>query len=123
MQKIKALGFNTVSFYTLWGLHNPSEGVLDFDAWKNLQPFIDAAKECGLWMIARPGPYIVSKPAGTFANARTLKYREEVYPDGSQLSIAPYGQPMQYSKTLTNHTGRLSARYSRITRSVGEVQL
>jgi len=60
MQKIKALGFNTVSFYTLWGLHNPSEGVLDFDGWKDLQPFIDAAKESGLWMIARPGPYIVS---------------------------------------------------------------
>jgi beta-galactosidase GanA len=61
MQKIKALGFNTVSFYTLWGLHNPSEGDLDFDGWKNLQPFIDAAKESGLWMIARPGPYIVSR--------------------------------------------------------------
>lgn len=63
MQKIKALGFNTVSFYTLWGLHNPSPGVLDFDGWKDLQHFINAANDAGLWLIARPGPYIVSRTA------------------------------------------------------------
>ena len=61
MEKIKALGFNTVSFYTLWGLHNPSQDALDFGGWKDLQSFIDAAQDSGLWMIARPGPYIVSR--------------------------------------------------------------
>lgn len=65
MQKIKALGFNAVSFYTFWGLHNPSPGVLDFSGWKDLQPFIDAAQDSGLWLIARPGPYIVSSQSET----------------------------------------------------------
>ncbi|ORX33785.1 glycoside hydrolase superfamily [Kockovaella imperatae] len=64
MQKVKALGFNAVSFYTFWGLHNPSEGVLDFTGWKDLQPFIDAAHQAGLYLIARPGPYINAEITG-----------------------------------------------------------
>jgi hypothetical protein len=144
MQKIKALGFNTVSFYTLWGLHNPAEGSLDFNGWKNLQPFIDAAKESGLWMIARPGPYIVSQErklrvqrvgqdvdvAGraakdtrlVLANDRTPRYREEVFLDGSPRSTALYGQLIRVSKTLTDHIGRLLARSLPPIKSAGEVR-
>ncbi len=39
---------------------NPKNGVLDFEGINNLQPFFDAAKRAGLWIIARPGPYIKS---------------------------------------------------------------
>lgn len=60
MQRIKALGFNAISMYTFWALHNPSPGVLDFDGWKGLDAFFQAANEAGLWVVARPGPYIVS---------------------------------------------------------------
>lgn len=60
MQRIKALGFNAISMYTFWGLHNPSPGVLDFEGWKHLGPFFEAANQAGLWVVARPGPYIVS---------------------------------------------------------------
>jgi hypothetical protein len=55
-QKIKALGFNAVSFYVHWALlegkpgHYSAEGVFAFE------PFFAAAKEAGIYLIARPGP-------------------------------------------------------------------
>ena len=60
MQRIKALGFNAISSYFFWGLHNPSPGVFDFDGWKSLEPFFQAANDAGLFVIARPGPWVVS---------------------------------------------------------------
>jgi beta-galactosidase GanA len=58
-QKIKSLGFNAVSFYVFWGLHEPKRGELDFTGFRDLTPFFDAAKEAGLYLIARPGPYML----------------------------------------------------------------
>lgn len=58
LQKYKAAGLNAVSIYFHWGMSNPSKGVLDFDGVRALQPLLDAAKEVGLWVILRPGPYI-----------------------------------------------------------------
>lgn len=58
-EKIKANGFNTVSFYVHWGLHYPApdtnDGAGDFQAgtYRDIQLFIDEAKKAGLWMIAR----------------------------------------------------------------------
>ncbi|KAF8972779.1 glycoside hydrolase family 35 protein [Flammula alnicola] len=69
-QKIKANGFNTISFYVNWALHFPSpmtnEGEGDFETgtYRDIQRFIDGAKEAGLWMIARPGPYINAETTG-----------------------------------------------------------
>ena len=57
-QKIKALGYNCVSFYADWALlegqqgHVTSEGIFDF------RPFFDAASDAGIYLLARPGPYI-----------------------------------------------------------------
>lgn len=57
-QKIKSLGFNAVSFYVFWGLHEPKRGEISFEGFRDLQPFIDAALKAGIYLIARPGPYI-----------------------------------------------------------------
>jgi beta-galactosidase GanA len=57
-QKIKALGFNTASFYTNWGLLEGKQGqVIETGIW-NLEQFFSAASEAGIYLIARPGPYI-----------------------------------------------------------------
>ncbi|BAE60870.1 unnamed protein product [Aspergillus oryzae RIB40] len=65
-QKIKSMGFNGVSFYTDWGLleGNPGNVMVgdnginnDTDIW-NLDEFFVAASEAGIYLIARPGPYI-----------------------------------------------------------------
>lgn len=58
LQKIKALGYNTVSFYVNWALLKGKPGEVLMDNMFDLQPFIDAAVEAGLYLIARPGPYI-----------------------------------------------------------------
>ena len=55
-QKIKALGFNAVSFYVFWPLLEGQPGVYRADGIFDLQPFFDAAKDAGIWLIARPGP-------------------------------------------------------------------
>ena len=63
-EKIKALGFNTVSFYVHWGLVEYAKDDFNFDGWLSLEPFIDAAKETGMYLIARPGPYINAETTG-----------------------------------------------------------
>ncbi|KAH7102269.1 glycoside hydrolase superfamily [Auriculariales sp. MPI-PUGE-AT-0066] len=57
-QKIRSLGYNMVSFYTFWWLHEPKRGEISFEGFRDLVPFFDAAKKAGIWLIARPGPYI-----------------------------------------------------------------
>ena len=58
-QKVKANGFNTVSFYVNWATHFPtpttngSQGDFQPGTYRDIQGFIDAAKDAGLWMIAR----------------------------------------------------------------------
>ncbi|KAH7927546.1 glycoside hydrolase family 35 protein [Leucogyrophana mollusca] len=57
-QKIKSMGFNTVSFYVFWGIVEPKRGTISFEGFRDLQPFFDAAMEAGIYLMARPGPYI-----------------------------------------------------------------
>lgn len=81
-QKFKANGFNTLSIYFFWSYHSASEGVYDFEtSGKNLQALFDYAKEAGLWIIARAGPYCNAESNagglalwgsdGSFGNIRT----------------------------------------------------
>ncbi|KAH8834879.1 glycoside hydrolase family 35 protein [Flagelloscypha sp. PMI_526] len=66
-EKIAANGFNTVSFYTSWATHYPtrdSEGDFAEGTYRDIQLFIDEAKKAGLWLIARPGPYINAETTG-----------------------------------------------------------
>ncbi|KAJ5011871.1 beta-galactosidase [Colletotrichum sp. SAR 10_99] len=64
LQKIKALGYNGVSFYVNWALVEGHPGEVLMDGLFDLQPFIDAAVEAGLYLIARPGPYVNSELSG-----------------------------------------------------------
>lgn len=63
-QKIKALGFAGVSFYTNWALHEGLEGEFRADRIFALEQFLDAATEAGIYLLARPGPYINSEVSG-----------------------------------------------------------
>lgn len=59
MQKIKAAGFNTFSMYTHWGWHSAADGKLDFETGAhNITSIFEMAKEMGLYILLRPGPYI-----------------------------------------------------------------
>lgn len=63
-QTIKSMGFNAVSFYSFWGMHEPKRGEISFDGFRDIQPFFDAAMEAGIYLIARPGPYINAETTG-----------------------------------------------------------
>ena len=58
LQKMKAGGFNTVTIYFDWGYHSPRKGVYDFSGVRNVDHLLDIAKQVGIYVIARPGPYI-----------------------------------------------------------------
>ena len=64
LQKMKAVGFNTVSFYFDWGYHSPAPGVYDFSGVRDMDRLLDIADEAGLYVIARPGPYINAETDG-----------------------------------------------------------
>ncbi|MFI6872090.1 glycoside hydrolase family 35 protein [Streptomyces sp. NPDC050400] len=59
LRMLKAMGLNCVETYVPWNLHEPRPGeVADVAA---VGRFLDAAQEAGLWVIARPGPYICAE--------------------------------------------------------------
>ncbi|KAF2279491.1 uncharacterized protein EI97DRAFT_439828 [Westerdykella ornata] len=63
-QKIKALGFNGVSFYVDWALLEGKPGVYRAEGVFALEPFFEAAQKAGIYLLARPGPYINAEVSG-----------------------------------------------------------
>ncbi|MET0937233.1 MAG: beta-galactosidase, partial [Luteibacter sp.] len=58
LQKMKAAGFNAVEIYFDWGYHSPRRGVYDFSGIRDVDRLLDMARDAGIYVIARPGPYI-----------------------------------------------------------------
>lgn len=58
LQKIKASGFNAVSLYAFWGYHSDAPGQFDFSGIRDIDLLLTMAEQEGLYVIARPGPYI-----------------------------------------------------------------
>ena len=63
-QKIKALGYSGVSFYTDWALLEGLPGVFSAEGIFALEPFFEAASEAGIYLLARPGAYINAEASG-----------------------------------------------------------
>lgn len=63
-QKIKSLGYNGVSFYINWALLEGEQGVYRAEGIFALEPFFQAASEAGIYLLARPGPYINAEVSG-----------------------------------------------------------
>lgn len=57
-ERMREDGFNVVDIYIPWFIHEPEENTFDF---QSLQRFLDMAHEYGLYIVARPGPYINSE--------------------------------------------------------------
>jgi beta-galactosidase len=59
LQKIKAAGLNSMSFYSHWGYHASTPDTLDFSTGgHNITRLYEIACDIGLFVTARPGPYI-----------------------------------------------------------------
>jgi hypothetical protein len=58
LAKFKAAGFNTVESYAFWNYHEPEKGKSNLT---DFEDFIKLVHEMGLYMIARPGPYVCAE--------------------------------------------------------------
>jgi beta-galactosidase len=61
LERLKALGLNTIETYVAWNFHQPEPGRADFGGWRDLPAFIRIAGELGLQVIVRPSPYICAE--------------------------------------------------------------
>lgn len=65
LQLLQTAGFNTVATYIPWLWHQPQSNLSDLvgqtHPLRNLAGFLDLAAEMGLFIIARPGPYIMAE--------------------------------------------------------------
>ncbi len=61
LEKLKAMGCNTVETYIAWNVHEPEKGKFDFSGRSDLVRFVKIAKELGLYVILRPSPYICAE--------------------------------------------------------------
>ncbi|MFA5339090.1 MAG: beta-galactosidase [Candidatus Omnitrophota bacterium] len=65
LKKAKAANLNTISTYIPWDWHEYEEGKFDFSGHtnpqRNLLGFIELCKKNGLYLIVKPGPYILAE--------------------------------------------------------------
>ncbi|KAI5844672.1 glycoside hydrolase superfamily [Morchella snyderi] len=105
LHKLKALGYNAVSVYIHWGLFEAEQGVFNFNGIFDWEPFFDAIKKVGLYVIIRPGPYINAElsaggfpgwrqhaPEGIYWRVSNEAYYEQTTPYINEISqrLAPY---------------------------------
>jgi beta-galactosidase len=61
LEKLKAMGCNTVETYIPWNVHEPEKGEFHFEGMWDIQKFVKIAEELGLYVILRPSPYICAE--------------------------------------------------------------
>ena len=58
IQMAKAMGLNSIAIYVFWNAHEIGEGRYDFASpARDIGKFLDIAREEGMWVLLRPGPY------------------------------------------------------------------
>ncbi len=97
---LKTAGFNAVASYIPWLWHQPtpdvSDVVGDTHPMRNLAGFLDLAHAMGLWIIVRPGPYIMAEsinegiPPWVFEQSPQVAY---IGQDGKPQNIVSYLHP------------------------------
>ncbi|CAL9375582.1 Beta-galactosidase [Streptomyces sp. enrichment culture] len=61
LERVAALGLNTVDTYVPWNFHEPRPGRYRFTGGHDVERFLRTARETGLDVIVRPGPYICAE--------------------------------------------------------------
>ncbi|MGH3165902.1 MAG: beta-galactosidase, partial [Trebonia sp.] len=85
LQKMKADGYNAVTAYFDWDYTSPAPGVYNFGGVRDMSEFLNMAQEAGLYVIARPGPYINAETDGGGIPSWVL-----TLPGGFRTDSAPY---------------------------------
>ncbi|WP_308402785.1 beta-galactosidase [Streptomyces sp. AC550_RSS872] len=61
LEQVRASGYTCVDVYLPWNFHELAPGRWSFRGRWDVAAFLDLAQEAGLYVIARPGPYICSE--------------------------------------------------------------
>ena len=61
LEKLKAMGCNTVETYIPWNMHEPKKWEFHFEGMLDIERFIKTAQDLGLYVILRPSPYICAE--------------------------------------------------------------
>jgi beta-galactosidase len=62
LEKLAAAGLNAVGTYVVWNFHEPHPGAVDFESPERaVDEFFQTARRLGLYLIARPGPYVCNE--------------------------------------------------------------
>ncbi|RYP72146.1 hypothetical protein DL771_004380 [Monosporascus sp. 5C6A] len=91
-------GLQRVSFYVDWALHEGNPGHFTAEGVFAWEPFFDAAAEAGIYLLARPGPYINSEasgggfPAWLQRNPAILRTDMTEYLDATENYVAHIGK-------------------------------
>ncbi len=97
----KAMGLNAASIYVLWNDHEREEGKYDFSTGsRDLGAFLKIAKEEGLWVVLRPGPYCCAE--WDFGGIPTYLLR---YPDLKLRTM----EDARYTKAVARYLHELAA--------------
>ena len=56
LQRLRAMGLNTIETYVPWNFHEPSEGIYDFEGWRDFETFMHTAQSLGFMVLLRIGP-------------------------------------------------------------------
>ncbi len=64
LSKMKAGGYNAVDLYFCWSFHSVKPDSYDFSDYKNIHELLTTTRDLGLFVIARPGPYINAELSG-----------------------------------------------------------
>ncbi|HWG11856.1 MAG TPA: beta-galactosidase [Streptosporangiaceae bacterium] len=85
LQKMKADGYNAVTVYFDWDYSSPAPGAYDFTGVRDMNTFLNMAQQAGLYVIARPGPYINAETDGGGIPSWVL-----TSPNGYRSDVQPY---------------------------------
>ncbi len=100
LQMAKAMGLNTVAIYVFWNAHEPEEGRYDFTSPpRDIGEFLRIAREAGVWVLLRPGPYCCGE--WDFGGIPTYLLR---YPDLKLRTLAD----AHYAKAAENYLRELA---------------
>ncbi|GHH09200.1 beta-galactosidase [Streptomyces lanatus] len=61
LAQVRASGYECIDVYLPWNFHESAPGRWSFEGRRDVAAFLDLAREEGLYVIARPGPYICSE--------------------------------------------------------------
>ncbi|HEY8702013.1 MAG TPA: beta-galactosidase [Arthrobacter sp.] len=64
LKLVRESGYHAVDVYIPWNFHETQPGVHDFSGPRDVARFLDLAAAEGLYVLARPGPYICSEVDG-----------------------------------------------------------